>query len=217
MINPLFECQIIDCSLADKISFLQVLIYPAVQFLSLSLPSHKDNENAVILSTRKVAEYISSYLAGNLSLVEALLSGQHSKHLENTKYMSYLTESDDTTSTDDKPEEQELPVVNEKPLIPMSDLAAETLYHFKASPLMASSFRGIPPTFILTAEYDPLKDEDFLYAKRLKDAGIDVEHKHYNSFHGFASATTEPGIMGTEEGWQARDDVIDYVKRIMDS
>lgn len=172
----------------------------------------------MILSTRNVAEFMSEYLVGNASLVEAMLNGDHSKHLENTTYMSYLNiPSDDTTTTDEKTEEQELPVVDEKPLIPMSDLAAEALYHFKASPLMAASFRGIPPTFILSAEYDPLKDENFLYAKRLKDAGIDVEHKHYNSFHGFATATSEPNIMGTEEGWQARDDVIEYIKRTMNS
>lgn len=189
-----------------------------MQFLNLSLPSHKKNEIAVILSTRNVAEYMSEYLAGNSSLVEAILSGQHSKHLENTTYMSYLKiPSDDTMNIDEKAEEQELPVADEKPLIPMSDLAAEALYHFKASPLMASSFRGIPPTFILSAEHDPLMDENFLYAKRLRDAGIDVEHKHYNSFHGFACVTSEPNILGTEEGWQARDDVIEYVKRIMSS
>ncbi|MFN2427691.1 MAG: alpha/beta hydrolase [Candidatus Binatia bacterium] len=58
----------------------------------------------------------------------------------------------------------------------------------RASPLRAESFTGLPPTFLLTAGYDPLRDEGKAYANRLLEAGVDVEYRNYDSLiHGFIS------------------------------
>jgi acetyl esterase len=45
---------------------------------------------------------------------------------------------------------------------------------------------GLPPAFIATAGYDPLRDEGLAYARKLEAAGVAVEAKHYPQFvHAF--------------------------------
>ncbi|WP_410118137.1 alpha/beta hydrolase fold domain-containing protein [Agrobacterium tumefaciens] len=48
-----------------------------------------------------------------------------------------------------------------------------------ASPIMSTGLSGLPPALILTAGYDPLRDEGAAYAARLISSGIAVTHIHY--------------------------------------
>jgi acetyl esterase len=55
-----------------------------------------------------------------------------------------------------------------------------------ASPLRASDLSGLPPAHIVSAEHDPLRDEVFGYADRLRAAGVPVQHRHYGEeIHAF--------------------------------
>ena len=57
---------------------------------------------------------------------------------------------------------------------------------WRVSPIRARSFAGVAPALIVTAGYDPLRDEGDAYAQKLRAAGVNVDHVSFGGMiHGF--------------------------------
>lgn len=82
---------------------------------------------------------------------------------------------------------------------------------FRYAPLIAENHSGLPPTLVLVAGYDPLRDEGVAYAERLQKSGVDVELLEYpDMFHPFVSLA---GIL--DEGRKAITDCAQRVKKYL--
>lgn len=58
-------------------------------------------------------------------------------------------------------------------------ISDERLHDWRASPLLAESHAGVAPAHVITAEFDPLRDEGAAYVAALRNAGVDVAHTDY--------------------------------------
>jgi acetyl esterase len=81
------------------------------------------------------------------------------------------------------------------------------------SPLRAEDLSGLPPALIVTAEFDPLRDDGELYGERLREAGVPVKLSRYDGqIHGFYFML---GVMG--EAKRLHDEIAGEVRSALRS
>lgn len=139
---------------------------------------------------------------GNLSAVMALRARDRNGPKIDLQVLVYpVTDADFNRPSYTDPENQVL--LTKESMIwfwdhyaPNADQRSET----DASPIRAADLSGLPPAVVLTAEYDPLRDEGEAYADRLAQAGVPVDFKRYpGQTHGFFTFLLLPG---SERGFQ---------------
>jgi acetyl esterase len=80
-----------------------------------------------------------------------------------------------------------------------------------AFPLVACSHADLPPATVLTAGFDPLRDESAAYAEALREAGVPVTHRNYDDVvHGFFTMLAGP--VELERAHEAVADVADDLR-----
>lgn len=176
----------------------QVLLYPAVQALDLNTPSYRQNQHMPILPRTLMVRFWSEYFTSDKSLFHAMLANVHNgpesaSLLKFADWGAFLPEHFRGGYNYTAP-----PVVSTTtttPAAPTADGLLQSLSDPRASPLLVpdAALRGLPRAYVLTCEYDVLRDDGIMYATRLRRAGVHVTHEHYAAgFHGALMFTTWP-------------------------
>ncbi|KAJ1088235.1 hypothetical protein NDU88_001394 [Pleurodeles waltl] len=169
---------------------MQALIYPALQTVDLDTPSYRDNSDMPFLRRKATARYWSNYFVTDKSLREAMESNTHIT-LESINLLKFANWSNLL------PDDLKKYHVYSSPKKGTSEFLKKYpgITDPRAAPLLVDDERlaKLPLTYVLTCMYDVVRDDGFMYAARLKQAGVQVVHEHYdNAFHGMLSLVTWP-------------------------
>ncbi|XP_006733329.1 arylacetamide deacetylase [Leptonychotes weddellii] len=159
----------------------QSLIYPALQTLDMDLPSYRECSRFPTLSKSMMVRLWSGYFTEDRSLAKAMLFNQHvpveSRHLFKFVNWSSLL-----------PEKFKKGHFYNSPTYGSSELTKKYpgFLDVRAAPLLAddNKLRSLPLTYVITSQYDVLRDDGIMYVTRLQNAGVPVTHNHIeDGFH----------------------------------
>uniref|UniRef100_A0A0K0E6Z2 Abhydrolase_3 domain-containing protein n=1 Tax=Strongyloides stercoralis TaxID=6248 RepID=A0A0K0E6Z2_STRER len=195
-----------------------ILPYPVTGVFHFLLPSYQyynDNfKNSGMLSPDNMARWILLYLGlDNIkNSVEIIKKNGHiSTKIRNSPIFK---ESFNTKGLINFVEDIKYIENSNNFLPPDNELASKMekyLLNPEFSPLMCckEQLSYLPPTFILTSNYDILRDEGILFNNKLKDSGVSVKLKNYvNAIHG--SMTIPLSDVANEMS----EDIVNFIKNI---
>uniref|UniRef100_A0A8C4V794 Alpha/beta hydrolase fold-3 domain-containing protein n=1 Tax=Falco tinnunculus TaxID=100819 RepID=A0A8C4V794_FALTI len=189
----------------------QILIYPGLQALDFNLPSYQQNRGVPLLFRERAAFYVLQYLNGNASNLDEVLEGSHIPIDIKLNYRKWV-------SPDNIPEKFKVRGYKPRVLLDCTTEIYETVKRFcepNLCPLLAEDaiIQQLPESFILTCEYDVLRDDGLLYKKRLEDNGAQVTWYHLeDGFHGIISLNDYCGFL-FPAGKRGLDRTVKFLKR----
>ena len=201
----------------------QLLINAVLQMFDFKLPSYQTNSkyNTLLLDGLWMAHFWNNYMNGNDNLVPKMLENQHiSTQARKSSYSNLvshdllprgfrITTGDSLHSSvaDDSGDENIYAEI------------ADTILNPDFAPLMRPLLSGLPEAYIATADFDVLRDDGILYAKRLEADGVPTTWKNYdNIIHGDFSiglsrkSASPRNISGTIAG-----DIFQYLDEILEA
>uniref|UniRef100_A0A8C8S7H0 Alpha/beta hydrolase fold-3 domain-containing protein n=1 Tax=Pelusios castaneus TaxID=367368 RepID=A0A8C8S7H0_9SAUR len=194
----------------------QIMFYPFLQGLDFNLPSYQQNGSVPFLLKERSVTLGMQYLNKDVSLVKDVLDGCHVPEDLKQKFRKWL-------SPDNIP--MEFKIRGYKPHASASyseelHILAKPAFETIFSPLLAEDaiisedaiICQLPETFILTCEYDVVRDDGLLYKKRLEDNGVPVTWYHIeDGFHGVLFLT-DTGYFSFPCGRRAMKIVLNFIK-----
>uniref|UniRef100_A0A8D2LMD0 Alpha/beta hydrolase fold-3 domain-containing protein n=1 Tax=Varanus komodoensis TaxID=61221 RepID=A0A8D2LMD0_VARKO len=161
----------------------QALFYPFLQAVDFNLPSYQQNQSVPTLLKKRAIRLGLDYYNKKIKDMDGIMRNAHVPEYIWVKCKKWI-------SADNIPEEfkargyvPQVPAPFSEKLYEMYKEVFDPIF----SPLLAEDcvIRQLPETFILTCEYDIVRDDGLLYKKRLEDNGVPVTWNHdHEGFHG---------------------------------
>ncbi|KAL1776260.1 arylacetamide deacetylase-like 4 [Sigmodon hispidus] len=190
----------------------QVLIYPILQAINFQLPSYQQNQNDPFLSRKFLMTCVCKYLAIDLSLIDAMLKGNVIPPEYWKKYKKWLSSDNIPQRFKSQGSQPEFPgLFNET-----AYLETNNIFDVEVSPLLSDDkiVAQLPEAFLVSCEYDVLRDDTLLYKKRLEDQGIPVTWYHVeDGFHG-CILLFDKNIFSFPCSHKVMNSVVSYIKSI---
>lgn len=183
---------------------LQVLLYPWLQVLDFYTPSCQKYRHVIgsngVTSPGWIALFTAAHIYGidaNDTVLETFLRNDHvsvdfktsALYKERFAHSLVPIEYRDTRYYEPPPIPSPQSDVGRK----IWEESKEKFMDPRLSPFLIENFSGTPITYVVTVEYDCLRDDGIMFAKILERAGVDVTWRHYDTaFHGIIWVA--PGI-----------------------
>ncbi|KAM3835532.1 arylacetamide deacetylase isoform 2-T2 [Vipera latastei] len=172
---------------------IQALIYPGLQSIDLELPSYQDNKNMPILPKTILIKFFSEYITSEESFAKALETNQHvpaefNQLFKFVNWSNWLPERFKKGHIYTEPSHRISKIGHRYP----------GLVDPRLAPLLVDEIklRGLPLTYVLTCQYDILRDDGIIYVFRLREAGVQVTHEHAdNAVHGVLTLLSGPFVL----------------------
>ena len=171
---------------------LQVLIVPCLQAVDFLTPSYQLHVDNAFLPRYWMISYWLWYALGHdgHDLADILADNEHTSTSVKTSLVSRLVDHKLISQkyVDDSFRPARVDYGNETLWQSLESVFTDPYF----APLMAPDLRNLPPAYIVTAEFDVLRDDGMIYAKRLNNDGVGVVHRHYDqTYHAVLSDWTK--------------------------